>query len=111
MKRGVRMSRKNEKQHSTSKQKASRQEYMRLTDKQKSLLEDKDIDIELYYRRRKRGWSYEKIINTPARKRVVMSDEEKEIIKRNGIDPKTFHARISRGWDRKRALHEPLHKR
>lgn len=102
---------KNNDMQCNAKKDSERQQYMRLTDKQKSLLEDKDIDIELYYRRRKRGWSFEKIINTPARKRVVMSEVEKAIIKENGIDPKTFHSRISRGWDRERALHEPLHKR
>lgn len=75
----------------------SRLPYIRLSDNQKQILKDKGIDIETYYRRRKRGWSFEKIINTPVRKKVFMTEEEKAIIQKNGIDPRTFHSRISRG--------------
>lgn len=91
--------------------KTKRQKYTRLSEAQKQELKDKGISIELYYRRRKRGWNYDQIINTPVRQKTLLTQKEKEILKSNNIDENAFHVRIARGWGRNRALNEPTDKK
>ncbi len=81
-------------------------EYQELTPRQKQMLEDKGIDMEVYYQRRYHGWSFKEIVSRPVRKIKYLTEEERDQLKKNGISETTFFTRISRGWDRERALTE-----
>ena len=54
------------------------------------------------------GWSKQKALTTPVRKRMKFSQEVLKIAKRNGITQNVLSARINKGWGIERASHEPV---
>ena len=75
------------------------------------ICKDNDLDYKMAWKRFKRGWSIEDIINTPNKKKIIETptgETVPQLAKRLGVSKHVIYDRLKAGWSWSQILNTPL---